>query len=672
MGWGRRAMVHGARCLLQQEAGTRVLICGGGPTGLSTALLLAKYGIPSVVLERHGVLPKHPKAHCINHRTMEIFRGMEPRGLAKDVKDAMPHLDQWRSFLYCSGSLLTPGSLLGVVDHFNNQCAQGDEVPYDPSVSPEPVAHVPQNRLVSMLFDRVQTFQDLIDVRMYQNVVSLEQDEVVRVGIEGPDGQVGFETGAYLVAADGAHSGIRRRLGITLDGAGTLQYLVNIHFTSPMLGRRLIDEHRMGMLYFIFGTKNIVVLVAHNLEKGEFVAQVPFFPPLQKPDDFDGQRCKEIVHDIAGFDVTDVTVLNAKPWAMGAAVATRYRQGNVFLAGDAAHIVPPSGAFGMNTGIQDAHNLAWKLALVLNQTFDAESLLQSYEAERKPIAIANMNLSVDNFHEALQVARIIGLDFDMAQSLNSVLNGPWSSWAPESVRKHMLNAAMSSGLLVGQALASARRKELEEIFSSGRTLRLQYPKEDVGFGYTGKDAYVYVEPEIIEAVQLASLPKPRDAPYAPCCLPGYRLPHVDLEVVHSSIGDFPSTTISSLDIADSVGTRFVLFIQHGTGCHWVQHLPSDYDSPVLVDVSIPTNSNSKNDGSETIDINDHTRKLCHIHVLLKDSDAILASEMSRLQEVFGGFPLGILVRPDGHIAWVGPPERVTSALERIFNRVRLN
>ncbi len=623
----------------------RVLICGGGPTGLSTALLLAKYGIPSVLFEKSRELPQHPKAHCINHRTMEVFRGMVPGGgLATRVREAMPPLEQWRSFVYSTGSLLAPRSLLGVVDHFDTE--------HGGCISPEPVAHVPQHRLIPMLVDQIDgRYRDLIDFRMNQNIVSVSQDDgSVTVEMDG----MGTETGSYLVAADGAHSRIRKSLGIDMDGPGTLQYLVNIHFRSPMLGRRLIEERRMGMLYFIFGTKNIIVLVAHNLglSEGEFVAQVPFFPPLQNAEDFDMNRCKDIVINemCAGEDVTDVEVLNAKPWAMGAAVATRYRHGNIFLAGDAAHIVPPSGAFGMNTGIQDAHNLAWKLARVLQcrSGSNQASLLASYEAERKPIAIANMNLSVDNFHEALQVARCIGLDFDTAQTLNSVLNGPWSSWAPESVRKSMLTAAMSSGLLLGQALAATRRTALAELFSSGKTLRLQYPKEDIGFAYTGKQAMIHVEPELVSAVHAASMPKPRDAPYVPQCLPGHRFFHTHLDVVYSSIGDNNNsiqkgTRISSLDIPASVGTRWVLFVQNARD--WIHHHPEHMDRIVLVEVD-----------DASCQMNTDIAQICVI-----DIDGRVASYMASVQGYFQEKP-GILVRPDGHIAWIGPPSRICSAL----------
>jgi len=629
----------------------RVIVCGGGPTGLSTALLLAKYGVPSLVLERENRLPEHPKAHCINHRTMEVFRGMS-EGLSDEVTNSMPPMEQWRSFVYCSGSLLGTRSLLGIVDHFKGQCGPKERIPWNHSVSPEPVAHLPQHQLVPMLANRAKMLPELIDFRMNQNLIDFQDNRSsVSVKIEC-DGKNEVVHGSYLVAADGAHSGIRKSLGIDMDGSGTLQYLINIYFTSPRLGEMLIHTHRMGMLYFIFGSKNIVVLVAHNLEKGEFVAQVPFFPPLQDAKEFDENRCKEIIQQISGGNSTDVKVHNAKPWAMGAAVATHYRKGNVFLAGDAAHIVPPAGAFGMNTGIQDAHNLAWKLARSLGgKGEDADALLDSYQAERKPVAIANMNLSVDNFHEALRVAKIIGLDFETAQSVNAVLNGPLSSWAPDFVRRQVLNTAMSSGMLLGQALATARRKELSNLFESGETLRLQYPKEDVGFLYSGKAAHVLVEPELRIALEQAAKSKPRDAPYIPICLPGFRFPHFPVDVLESRQEHLQSgsETVSSIDIPASAGINYTLFVDYSSVENW----RNKHDKEGVVTVEVKT------DSSPLVPcLTGHCPS-----ILVKDtsSPSTWQSLLKPLEKQFGSSP-GILVRPDGHVAWIGPCSRYESAL----------
>lgn len=628
-----------------------VMVCGGGPTGLSTALLLAEYGVRSVVLERQKELPQHPKAHCINHRTMEIFRGMS--GMAEEVCHAMPPMDQWRSFVYCT-SLLggARSSLLGVVDHFKDQCAPGETVEeWDyGGIAAEPVAHLPQHEVVPMLAERAWK-HDLIDFRMGCDVISCHEstdtsNKGVNVKVRNTEtGEVTMEHASYLVAADGAHSPIRKQLGIDMDGPGTLQHLINIYFTSPELGSRLMDAKRMGMLYFVFGTRNIVVLVAHNLRKGEFVAQVPYFPPLQSSTDFSVDHCRDIIRQISGDASLDLTVHNAKPWAMGAAVATRYRHGRILLAGDAAHIVPPAGAFGMNTGIQDAHNLAWKLARVV-QNKAPDSLLDTYGAERKPIAIANMNLSVDNFHEALRVAKVIGLDFETAQSMNSLLNGPWSTWAPAAVRRQVLDAAVSSGLLLGQALVTARRRELDRIFESGQTLRLQYPKEDVGFIYAGTNAYVKVEPEIRPLMTQALQPSPRDAPYVPRCLPGCRFPHFPITAIDSH-------TMSSIDLPREAGSRFLLMIPHDASSEaWEQHA---HDDMAMVRMA-PSSSQQQSELKQQSAAEPKSR-------LFADASghSVWTSLIRPLTKAFDTEDVGLLLRPDGHVAWVGPSTRLPDA-----------
>lgn len=317
----------------------------------------------------------------------------------------------------------------------------------------------------------------------------------------------------YIVAADGAHSIIRKSFDVPMLGPGAIQHLINIHFISPDLGKALAG--REGMLYFVFGPTAIAVVVAHDMKSGEFVAQVPYFPPLQSMADFTPEACVDVVRRAAGNKSLRVQVKTVKPWAMSGAVARPYSAGKerAFLVGDAAHVVPPSGAFGMNTSVQDAHNLAWKLALALKSKGlcreigerdgidgkkrssstgggSAKTYLDTYEKERRPVAEANMRLSVANFHETLQVAKIMGLDYEMANSLSSMLSSDSaSSWAPRALRRGFLDAAITVGKTASGAIAAARKRDLEKVFSHGETLRLQFPKEDLGFIY-GENALI--------------------------------------------------------------------------------------------------------------------------------------------------------------------------------------
>ncbi len=161
---------------------------------------------------------------------------------------------------------------------------------------------------------------------------------------------------AYLVAADGANSTVRSLMGVQLEGESALQHLVSVHFTWPELGAALLNSGRAAMLYFIFNANLVGVVVGHDLAAGEFVAQVPFFPPLQRLEDFTPERCAALVTAAAGltsdggtttsssssssrFGGSGPQLRSVRSWVMGAEIAERYDclDGRVLLAGDAAH-----------------------------------------------------------------------------------------------------------------------------------------------------------------------------------------------------------------------------------------------------------------------------------------------------------------------------------------------
>jgi len=199
----------------------------------------------------------------------------------------------------------------------------------------------------------------------------------------------------FVVAAYEAHSSTRQQIGIDLISEnGTLQHLINVHFFSSQLSE-LLRSRIPAMLYFVYASAGVAVLVAHALKRGEFVAQIPYFPPHQLSEDFDGNQCIKLLHSLTGKTIK-VDVRSIRTWRMGVWEASRFRSkyGRCFLIGDAAHQFSPAAGFGMNTGIQNAHNLAWKIAMALQSKMirfsePAERLLASYESERQPIARLN-------------------------------------------------------------------------------------------------------------------------------------------------------------------------------------------------------------------------------------------------------------------------------------------
>ncbi|CAH9110198.1 unnamed protein product [Cuscuta epithymum] len=364
----------------------------------------------------------------------------------------------------------------------------------------------------------------------------------------------------FLVGTDGAGSTVRKLMGINMKGEKDLQKLISVHFMSHELGQYLINE-RPGMLFFIFNEKAIGVLVAHDLRQGEFVLQIPFYPPHQRLEDF-SSKIFEIIYELVGQELSDINVVDIKPWVMHAEVAENFLScGNrVILAGDAAHRFPPAGGFGMNTGIQDAHNIAWKLALVCKGIAPA-SFLSTYEVERRQIASFNTSLSVQNFKAAMRVPAALGLDPTIANAVHQTLNNTLGSIIPSGLQKTILDGIFSIGraqlsnlvLNPNNPLGSARLEKLREIFEEGQSLQLQFPAEDIGFRYL-RGALV---PDGDDVLTKPETPTGRRKEFVPSADPGFRLPHMSVAALSNSSS---KVTFSTLDLVSADKVEFLLII----------------------------------------------------------------------------------------------------------------
>lgn len=312
----------------------------------------------------------------------------------------------------------------------------------------------------------------------------------------------------YLVAADGSNSFVRRQLGIKLEGTEQLHTLINVHFTCPGLRPRL--SPRPAMLYFVFNETCVAVLVAHDPSRDEWVCQLPIFPPYQTLQDYDTATLQKMLQKILGLSddsspKIDINILSVNAWTMHAEVARTFSATaglsgqtgqtfeaipRVFLVGDAAHRFPPAGGFGMNTGLQDAHNLAWKLALVCSGNAK-ETLLHSYNTERRPIAQNITALSMENYEKSASAARVLGVDPNLAKLAVKVATSfPSGGLIPMSVRSAALKAALSTGLSTlkwlgqpGNPLGDVRVNALQSLVQRGKSLPLVFPKEDIDFAY---------------------------------------------------------------------------------------------------------------------------------------------------------------------------------------------
>ncbi|MEU0567272.1 FAD-dependent oxidoreductase [Nonomuraea sp. NPDC005983] len=340
-----------------------VLIVGGGTVGLAAAVFLAHHGVRALVIEREPGPQVQPRATGIGPRTMEFLREV-------DLADAVNAV-----------AIDANGGSLGKI--VVETLASADFTTMRPSaqVSATPPVYTPgvlrgtcpQNRLDSVLLSRTS-------VTYNTHLVSLEQDsEGVTALLSGPDGPYQVRAG-YLIGADGVRSTVRTALGIGTSGPGAVgQRTNNVLFHAdlrPIVG----DTHfavcdvttpdSPGMIVTIDGEKEWVF---HTTG--------------------DASRAVDLVRGAIGDPSMDVEIVSVLPWRPRAQVADSFSAGRVFLVGDAAHAVPPLGAFGLNTGVADAHNLAWKLAYVLRGEAGPR-LLDTYASERRPVAMMTMEQSL--------------------------------------------------------------------------------------------------------------------------------------------------------------------------------------------------------------------------------------------------------------------------------------
>ncbi|MFF2083343.1 FAD-dependent monooxygenase [Nocardia sp. NPDC058176] len=358
-----------------------VLVVGAGPVGLTTALELARRGARCRVIEQLGVRPRYAKAVGVQPRTLEVFQGM---GVLRAVLDAaVPIRGQ---IAYADGVEVTRIVL---------------ELPPD---VPYGFAALPQYETERVLAE--QLARTGVRVEYGVTLSSFAQDDTgVTAVLRDADGEQTVRTG-YLVGADGAHSTVRKQLGLTFEGAAFAE--------QYMLGDVELDW-TMPTGYGVRSSRGDDVLVCiplpgHRRYRVSMSAPDELAVAAPKSGDvahgLEGSRAPELHHIQAVLDRLSPQPVTAREmrWSsvfrISHRIVDRYGKGRAFVAGDAAHIHPPTGAQGMNTGIQDAHNLAWKLALVTAGSA-APELLDSYDAERRPVGAEVVDRTVRAAREGI-------------------------------------------------------------------------------------------------------------------------------------------------------------------------------------------------------------------------------------------------------------------------------
>jgi 2-polyprenyl-6-methoxyphenol hydroxylase-like FAD-dependent oxidoreductase len=359
------------------DAEVPVLIVGGGLIGLATAMFLAQHGIRSLAIERLRAGSPLPRAGHFHLRTIELFRsaGIEDEARQQSEQDFVPE-----------GAIIAMDSLAGrkLAD-----IIPGLNVGVDDTLTPIRRMFINQPGLERILRKRAD--QVGAAVRTGCELVNLAQDAdgvtaTVRDVDTGAESRIRAQ---YVVGADGAHSRVRELLGIPLDGRGIFSNSMTIYFHAdvwPQLGGK-----PLSVIYInnpVFGGFFRFAKDCQSGFLGVNTVGDPKVDPVAAANaaaDISEARLTEIVRSGIGVPDLPVKIDGCTRWRATSDVARKFQDGRLFLVGDAAHLMPPNGGFGGNTGIHDAHNIAWKLAFVLKGVAGA-ALLDSYEAERKPVA----------------------------------------------------------------------------------------------------------------------------------------------------------------------------------------------------------------------------------------------------------------------------------------------
>jgi 2-polyprenyl-6-methoxyphenol hydroxylase-like FAD-dependent oxidoreductase len=351
----------------------QVLIAGGGPVGLTLAIDLGRRGVRCLLVERNPTTAPFPKMDRTNARSMEFYRRI---GIADRIRELGYPPDVPMDVFICTRLSDPPLASLQYpsVTEYRELIATTT----DGTVPLEPYQLVSQNDLEPLLVE-VAELTPNVTVQFGTELVSFDQDEQGVVALlRNADGTESSIQADYLVGTDGGSSTVRKQLGIELSGRGGISSQTQVIFGSP----DLFDKIPMGRgRHYNFTDAGVRTLVVQG-SRTEFTAHTYLTPEAD---------VEAAIRAVVGFDF-EMEIRHIIAWQQHLLVADRFADGRVFLAGDAVHLVIPTGGLGMNSGVGDAFDLSWKLAGTL-QGWGGEGLLETYEAERRPVALRNVEAS---------------------------------------------------------------------------------------------------------------------------------------------------------------------------------------------------------------------------------------------------------------------------------------
>jgi 2,4-dichlorophenol 6-monooxygenase len=370
---------------------TDVLVIGSGPAGATSALTLATLGVDHIVITKYSWTANTPRAHITNQRTVEIFRDL---GIESDIKANGTPQRLMGDTVFCTS--LSDDEIGRVRTWGTHPARQADYTLASPSEN----CDLPQTLLEPILIGHAAARGS--HIRFDTEYLGLEQDDDgVTVHVRDRlAGQTYAIRARYVIGADGGRSQVAADIELPFEGQMDVAGSMNIVFHADLSTK---VEHRPSVLYWVLQPGSDIGGIGMGLVRmvrpwDEWLV-VWGYDINEPPPELDDDAATKIVHNLIGDDTVPVTIRSTSLWGNNKMYATRYRQDRVFCMGDAVHRHPPSNGLGSNTSVQDAYNLAWKLAYVLRGSAGG-GLLDSYDAERAPIGrqiVLRANKSIEEF-----------------------------------------------------------------------------------------------------------------------------------------------------------------------------------------------------------------------------------------------------------------------------------
>lgn len=519
-----------------------VLIVGGGGGGLTASMTLSSLGVESLLVSSLPHTSVLPKAHVLNQRTMEIFTevGVAPEILKRSTPAENMKATGWYAGL--TGSHDGYGRALGRLEVWGGGYTDPDFI----AASPCRTCNLPQIRLEPVLREHAEKL-NRGGIRFHHELIGLVQNASgVTATIRDKDAGTEYTVRSrFLIAADGGRT-VGKLLGIGMTGPRDIMKMVSVHMTADLSPWAKDDEVLIRWLVNpdFGGSWASGVLVSMGPDhwgpqSEEWVFHMQY--PTDAPEAMQPEKVLERMQATLGIPDFDPLIHKISTWVMEGVIADQFRQESVFLLGDAAHRHPPTGGLGLNSAVHDAYNLCWKLALVLAGKA-GDALLDTYEAERKPVDQANINSAIASAMNHFTIDEALALSPEKTAEENwDELKPLWTDLPASNAKKHALNKAIGS-----------------------QTMEFRHHNVEFGYTYTSSAVVDDGSPEYVplDPVRL----------YEPSTKPGHPMPHAFVERENERIA-----------LGTLVNGGHFLVIAGEDGHDWVEaarKLGAEHDLPI--------------------------------------------------------------------------------------------